>query len=891
MKPDGRLAACWLLVLAAVVTCGGGRGVLAAEWAERESFVNSLGMEMVPIPAGRFLMGCEVGEFDEQPIREVTIAEPFSMSATEVTNAQYEQFDPSHGELRGKRGLSHEDDEAVIFVSWHDAVAFCAWLSEREGRPYRLPTEAEWEYACRAGTTTAYHTGDTLPESFHKNQRGDWGPRAVPLHVGRTPPNAWGLYDMHGNVEEWCWDWYGPYPEQAQTDPVGYAAPLPIHQARVTRGGSHSSEISFLRSANRLGALPEERHWLIGFRVVQAEMPAREPLALPDPPRWARDVSQEPHDWSDGPDPEEPYVAPPQRFVRIPPNSDGPLYSRHNHCPDITPCPNGDLLATWYTTNTEPGRELTVAAARLRRGAEGWDPPAVFHKVPDRNMHATSIWWDRDGQTIYHFNGVSVSYGWGNLALFYRTSTDNGVNWSEPQWIQPEYGLRNMPIAGVIKTSDGAIVVPCDAVTGGSGGTAVHISRDEGASWVEPGAGTPPPDFVAGGQGGTIAGIHAGVVELTDGRWLALGRGDTIDGRMPMSVSEDGGRTWTYAASEFPPIAGGQRLVLMRLAEGPLFFASFTGPHDRHLTMEFPDDQGGTFDGYGLFGALSFDEGQSWPVRKLLTPGEGEYHTAGHTRQFTATPDRAEPRGYLAATQTPDGVIHLISSGLHYRFNLSWLQQPNPAPPPPPEPQELAVKLELETVFQPSVLPSRAGWQYTGTGIGEEDAARFADGGLDLITGANQRVRWADVSDEGFGSVDGQTGFTVEIRLQVTRNTAGNRGIDFECGVDGRRYFLTVTRTGVYWYDGGFRELAEGLDNHSEPHTYRLAVQDDGYVQIFRDGQRLAFLAPGQGRDPMLPGDGAYFQWGVGAGASEADARIAYVAYDRQGPFAVQDER
>ncbi len=195
------------------------------------------------------------------------------MAATEVTNAQYEQFDPEHRELRGKLGFSKQDDEAVVFVRWHDAVKFCEWLSKKEDKSYRLPTEAEWEHACRAGTTTAYHTGDSLPKEFHKNARISWFPdpsrsrknaEPVPLTVGRTIPNPWGLFDMHGNVEEWCCDWYGPCARAAQTDPVGRVG----GDFKVTRGGSHSTEMLFLRSANRLATLPEDKSWLIGFRIV-----------------------------------------------------------------------------------------------------------------------------------------------------------------------------------------------------------------------------------------------------------------------------------------------------------------------------------------------------------------------------------------------------------------------------------------------------------------------------------------------------------------------------------------------------------------------------------------------------------------------------------------------
>ena len=113
----------------------------------------SLGVKLIRIAPGSFVMGSDDGDWDEQPVHQVTITRPFLIATTEVTNVQYEQFDPSHRKYRGARGVSNDDDEAVVCVSWHDAMAFCKWLSRKEGKPYRLPTEAEWEYACRAGTS------------------------------------------------------------------------------------------------------------------------------------------------------------------------------------------------------------------------------------------------------------------------------------------------------------------------------------------------------------------------------------------------------------------------------------------------------------------------------------------------------------------------------------------------------------------------------------------------------------------------------------------------------------------------------------------------------------------------------------------------------------------
>ena len=628
------------------------------------AFVNGLDMRMVPVPAGTFEMGGDGGDYDERPGHAVTVTTPFWMAATEVTNAQYERFRPEHRDQRGGAG----DDEAVVCVSWDDATAFCAWLSEKEGATYRLPTEAEWEYACRAG-------GDDGPlKEFVRdapaNVWSGWGPSGASKQVAATRPNAWGLFDLHGNAEEWCRDWYGPYAAGPQTDPAGPAD----GQFRVTRGGANGFAAAYLRCANRAGYPPDNGAPSVGFRVVRGDLPA-DPDVAPAAPaaRWARDVSQERFDWPAAKD--APVFLPPIDFMRMPPGNAGPLYDEHDHCPDVVACPNGDLLATWYTTTEEPSPKLAVAAARLRRGAEQWDEPDLFYKVPDRNMHATAVWWD-GGETLYHIQGVSVARGWSNLAILCRTSTDNGATWSRPTWIDRRH-VQGSPIAGMKQFKDGRLFFARDFVPGGDGGSAVFVSDDAGQTWHDPAgdAKMPPTGFAAGASGPRIAGIHAGVVELRDGRLMALGRGDAIDGHMPQSLSDDGGKTWTYAASAFPPIGGGQRLVLRRLDEGPLLLVSFTGI-DSKPAMTFPAADGSTFDGHGLFAAVSYDDGRTWPVRKLLTPGGGEYHSRGWTGTWTADATHAEPKGYLAATQTPDHMIHLLSSGLHYRFNLAWLAAP-----------------------------------------------------------------------------------------------------------------------------------------------------------------------------------------------------------------------
>jgi len=669
------------LVLSIAMVLAGVAASAAADMPMGKEFTNSIGMKFVRIEPGTFTMGglqkqlpkelagrrhMRDGDPDEQPVHKVTISKPFYMGVYEVTNAQYEQFDPTHRYLRGKLGFSIENDEAVVFINWNEAKAFCDWLSAREGHTYRLPTEAEWEYACRAGTTTVFHTGDKLPVSFHKNVGTRWYPDAargrgrqdvVVLDIGKTMWNPWGLYDMHGNVEEWCCDWYGPYEAEEQIDPVG----LVNGDFKVTRGGSHSTELYYLRSANRMGTIPEERNWLIGFRVVLGEMPQTKPLPRPQPQLNQRKVSQRiPQDIKKGPDPDNPYFSGPHEFVKIPEGSMGPIFSRHNHVPNIVQCANGDLLTIWYTCVSEKGRELAIVASRLRYGRDEWEPATMFWDQPDRNDHTSALWCDSDG-TLYHFNGFSVAGTWGPLAVILRTSTDNGRTWSKARLILPEHNRRQMPIESIFRAKDGRILLPCDAVTGGSGGTAIYLSSDNGETWQD--------------AGGTIAGIHACVAQLEDGRLLAFGRGDNIEDMMPMSISDNMGRSWKRSASMFTPVGGGQRPVILRLKEGPLCFVAFA-----NKGIKIRDVSGRQREVKGMFSALSYDDGKTWPhIRLISHDGADQEVSTMDGRLFTLGFSSAEPGGYLSVCQAANGVIHLITSRQHYAFNLKWLETRPPA--------------------------------------------------------------------------------------------------------------------------------------------------------------------------------------------------------------------
>ncbi len=295
-------------------------------------------MKFTRIPAGEFSMGTDetaaeraadypgyeadrLDTPDERPAHRVRITKPFYLGIYPVTRGEFRQYVERSGilstpEIDGSGGYGYEpnrpegedafagrdpkytwrdagfpqeDSHPVINITWHDAVRMCDWLTEQEGVRYRLPTEAEWEYACRAGTTTRYHSGDSphslqaIANNYDQANIADyplWAPYAQPYHngfrftspVGSFAPNAFGLYDMHGNVWEWVSDWYGEnyYAESPVDDPQGpYFPPGQDDENKVRRGGSWHSWSYYVRSTFRNYNAPNSRYTLLGFRMVR----------------------------------------------------------------------------------------------------------------------------------------------------------------------------------------------------------------------------------------------------------------------------------------------------------------------------------------------------------------------------------------------------------------------------------------------------------------------------------------------------------------------------------------------------------------------------------------------------------------------------------------------
>lgn len=234
---------------------------------------NSIGMEFILIPAGQFMMGSpphEPGREMDETLHQVTLTRPFYLQTTEVTQEQWKKvmrYNPSQFKNCG-------NNCPVEMVSWNQVQEFISQLNQMEGtHTYRLPTEAEWEYACRAGTKTTFYTGiciSTDQANFNGKRvmpgclPGDNRNMTVP--VRSFAPNPWGLYDMHGNVWEWCQNWYRKkYPKETASDPLGPSSGV----MKVLRGGSWYSRQHLIRSAHRRWDTPDYRSHAIGFRLVR----------------------------------------------------------------------------------------------------------------------------------------------------------------------------------------------------------------------------------------------------------------------------------------------------------------------------------------------------------------------------------------------------------------------------------------------------------------------------------------------------------------------------------------------------------------------------------------------------------------------------------------------
>ena len=582
---------------------------------------------LIPIQPGSFTMGAEPvpaamltapgrimsarpseGDFDETPAHRVTITQPYRIAETAVTIEQFRRFHPDY---QGNPAFA----PYATGVSWHDAVAFCDWLSKNEGKSYRLPTEAEWEFAARAGK-------------------------------------------LRSGSAEWTLDWYGLYPATPQTDPVGRASGI----AKVVRGGGldyrkaaeNQGKLNpamlpyFARANNRASMAPTfaSRTGNIGFRIVEAPMPKTAPLPY-DPPFFQTAVRQTAPDLTRGPDPAKPYYHVRRMFPDIGERSmrtvgrhiglaPGLGIAYHNSAVQV--CANGDLVAAYYDSpKEEDDPDQTILTMRLRYGSDEWDMPEPWPDFADA-ADAAPVFWNDHGTLWFFFGSPRLI---GAPPFQYMTSTDSGATWSEvkvPNLQGPVGPYTPQPINSVVRAADGTIYLPVD----GNGSTSVlFATKDNGKTWYD--------------TGGRTAGRHTTLVLGKDGALIGIGgKNSNIEGKMPVAISRDGGKTYMTAPTQFLPLGSGQRPSVIRLASGRLFFVA------DYMVRKGPGPKR-----EGAFVALSDDDGVTWKQRELPA---------------------ISTVGYVTATQGPDGVIHMVTShnkphDVNIDLNERWVIEGGPEQP------------------------------------------------------------------------------------------------------------------------------------------------------------------------------------------------------------------
>lgn len=828
-----------------------------------DRIVTSIGLELVRVEPGSFTMGeanrvplelhedmpyLMEGDWDEHPAHRVEITRAYYIGVTEVTLEQYRLFDPA---FEGPAPHS----PYVTGISWHEAQAFVDWLSRTEGRPYRLPTEAEWEYAARAGTTSLFWSGDTLP--------------------ALGTPNPWGLENVHSGPAEWVADWHGEYPHAAQTDPVGPADGI----ARVVRGGGLDRRSPYYaRSANRGSVAPDfpppgSRDWQhrlaaaadsglvtgtrkatpegfteqhlyqdfirevlgnqgnqdIGLRVVMAEPPRSEPRPA-HVPFFRQAVKRTSGLATRGPSPDRPYFRK-RRLLPIPPENTPtehlealrtagfhPALLRHQHSPALEVAPNGDVIAVYYTSVEETTPDVALLATRLRFGADQWGMPSLFLDFADVDDHAPMLWLDGD----------SLRFFWGankldsGFPFQWISSGDNGATWTEVSFpiFETTVGPHSaQPITSAFRDAAGTIHIASDGVGPES---ALWISRNGGRTWID--------------TGGRTGGRHTAFALLQDGRILGMGgKSSDIDGFMPKSISSDGGGTWSVSKTPFPSLGSNQRPTLIRLSSGRLFFAGdlqrVDGFQPEGITRR------------GAYVALSEDEGKTWRIKAL--PGAEEHEDADKRAAL-----RGATIGYSVARQAPNGVIHLITSmnqqALHFALNEAWVLSEDATTPPgalrdqrdTPRDQDVALRGEPNALRrEPGALHGESGT--TRVTRVERYEERWSDGSLRAAWsgGTADNGRWLLHGTETWYYADGSK------RWEATYEFGRKVGVESYWREDGSREWSRTHRSDGttvwthYWPNGKKRTESTWRGMRAEGEA--LAWDADGRLVhrvVFEDG-------------------------------------------------------
>ncbi len=586
-------------------------------------------LAVVWIPAGTFLMGQRANEQDAYPNKEtprhrVTLSQGFWMGRHEVTKQQWRAV-MGTSPWSGRAYVNEDDLSPAVYVSWEDAQAFIARLTAHTGRPFRLPTEAEWEYACRAGTTTRFYWGDD--PTYEKINRAAWWRGNVFITgqkyarpAGLKPANPWGLYDLSGNVSEWCQDWHGYYGDGPVTDPTGPATA----QHRVLRGGSWLTTGGQCRSSRRNHEPPSAIHSDIGFRVAAGA------VARPE---------------AGAPEFTELFVA-------------GAAGVNTYRIPGMLVAPDGSLLA-FCEARKESQADASPSDIVLRRSLDGgrsWLPMQVLVRGEGKEalMNPCPV-VDHTNNTIILLCDKANKVRPDHHQHFQLASRDNGQTWSEPVAIGgriANYDDRFNPGPGVgIQMRNGRLVIPgytgeVNEETDEEWYSRVLYSDDYGRSWI---LGLPVPELSDECQ----------AVELSDGTLMLNLRGNMGMSCRGVAISRNGGQTWSSfrwdrALNECPCQASIVRYSLGGRGEkSRLLFAN-------------PDNVGekfGILERTRMTVRLSYDEGKTWPVKRLIHAG---------------------PSSYSGLVRLPDGDIGLLLEGgekhrrewiRFVRFSLSWLTQ------------------------------------------------------------------------------------------------------------------------------------------------------------------------------------------------------------------------
>ncbi|MCE1197528.1 MAG: SUMF1/EgtB/PvdO family nonheme iron enzyme [Marinilabiliales bacterium] len=584
-------------------------------------------LELVKIRPGTFMMGMRPGDLDGYPNKElprhpVSLTKSFWMGKFEVTQAQWLAV-MGTSPWSGKQYVRESGKFPAVYISWSEAEQFVRRLSDKTGLPFRLPTEAEWEYACRAGTVTRFYWGDD-PNYTEIGEHAWWRGNACVKEenyaheVGHFPPNPWGLFDMSGNASEWCSDWHSFYPDSAVTNPTG---PQKADH-RVLRGGSWSSLGGHCRSSRRHHELPEMARGDFGLRVLL----------------------------------DEPVQTDETAFSSMNLFTAGEEGVNTYRIPSLLLAPDNTLLA-FCEARKQSVSDASPTDLVLRRSTDGgkhWLPTQVLVRGQGNEalMNPCPV-VDRSNHRILLFCMNANKFGPNLNQLLLLTSDDNGQSWTTPMEIgkaSSGWDLSFVSGPGVgIQLKSGRLLIPGymghpdEELEENSRSCAIY-SDDHGKSWK---MGHPVDQFSDESQ----------AVELKDGSVMLNMRGNMGMSCRGVAISRNGGESWQ-------PVRWDHTLNECPCQASIVRYGTSGGDGKQRILFANPDNSGekfGILDRTRMTVRMSYDEGKSWPVRKLIHAG---------------------PSSYSTMVRLSDGTIAMLfEGGEHHRrewirfvrFTLDWL--------------------------------------------------------------------------------------------------------------------------------------------------------------------------------------------------------------------------